>query len=208
MRRFVLSVWLCVIMGMVAPMVMAQEMTRLDPPLSGAMYRMEVFQQPIPVTEVLLGSRDKGLTYLSEYKGKIVLLNIWATWCPPCVSEMPSLNALQAAYSPNDLAVIPVSLEKDMDVVKKFMVDNKLTSLTPYIDSNGDTQKLEALRGVAGVPVTLIFNRDMQVIARYQGDADWSGTEARAVIDYFIKNAKASPSKGPPGYEQLKALYR
>lgn len=178
-----------------------------NPPLSGEMTRLEVFQKPIPMTEVILSSRDKGLTYLSDYKGKVLLLNVWATWCPPCVVEMPSLNSLQRDLNKEKFAVIAVSLEKDVDVVKKFMTDKKLDALHPYIDANGDVQKLEALRDAAGVPVSLIIDSNMQVVARYQGDADWNSPEAKAVINYFLSQQSKTSSR-PYGVDVLKSISR
>lgn len=187
MRRF-LPVLIC-LMLFAAP-VRAQE--ALSPPLTGDMVKLEVFQKPITVPEIILSSRSSGTKYLSEIKGRITMLNVWATWCPPCVDEMPSFNALQAGYDRKDLSIVAVSLEKDMDVVKKFMDENKIDKLEPFIDANGDVQKLDALRSAAGVPVTLFLNRDMEAIAFYQGDADWSSPEARAVVDYFVTYAKSS----------------
>jgi thiol-disulfide isomerase/thioredoxin len=200
MRRIVLFL-VCLLVW--ATPVFAQN--ALDPPLTGQMYKLKVFQQPIKVPEVMISSRPTGLKYLSDYKGAIIVLNIWATWCPPCVEEMPSLNELQRAYNKKDVVVIPISLEKEMDVVKKFMNDNKIDQLIPFIDANDDLQKLEALKDAAGVPVTLILNQKMQAIAFYQGDADWNSQEARTVIDYFVANA-AAEKKSPPSVN-FRSLY-
>jgi thiol-disulfide isomerase/thioredoxin len=194
MRHFAALLMLCLI-GM-APVAWAQD--TYSPPLSGEMMSLEVFQKPVPVPEIILSSRPTGTKYLSEIKGKITLLNVWATWCPPCVEEMPSFNELQAGYDKKELSVIAVSLENNMDIVKKFMDDNKIDKLTPFIDVNGDIQKLEALRVAKGVPATLILNRDMEAIAFYQGDANWSSPEARAVIDYFVTYAGNSKSRRLP----------
>ncbi len=186
MRRF-LSVLTYLIL-FAAP-VWAQE--ALNPPLAGEMYKLQVFQKPVKVPEVMLSSRPTGLKYLSDYMGNVVLLNIWATWCPPCVEEMPSLNALQKKFSDKKFQVVVVSLEKDVDVVKKFMDENKIDALTPFIDANDDISKLEALKDAAGVPVSLVLNANLDAVALYQGDADWNSSDAQAVIGYFIDNLQA-----------------
>ncbi len=114
---------------------------------------------------------------------------------------MPSFNELQAGYDKKDLSLVAVSLEKDMDVVKKFMDENKINKLTPFIDINDDVKKLEALRNAAGVPATLFLNKDMEAIAFYQGDTNWSSPEARAVVDYFVTyagNSSKSQSRRLP----------
>ena len=202
---------ICLLMGCMLWVTPALAQNALNPPLTGEMYRLEIFSKPIRVPEILLSSRATGLKYLSDYKGKIILLNIWATWCPPCVSEMPTLNALQEALGDDKLVVIPVSLDKDMDVVKKFMQERKLDKLVPYIETNGDIERLEAMKDVDGVPVTLILNQDMEAVARFQGDADWNGKEARAMIDYMIAHVKpggSSADDGPPGMKALRSLYQ
>jgi thiol-disulfide isomerase/thioredoxin len=202
MRRF-LPVLMC-LMLFAAP-VWAQE--ALDPPLTGQMHKFQVFQKPIKVQEVVLSSRQTGLKYLSDYTGKIILLNIWATWCPPCVQELPSLNALQKDLGGEKFQVVTVSLDQDVDVVKKFLEENKLDQLTAYVDSNGDLKKLEALREVAGIPATLILNQKLDTVALYQGDADWGSSDARAVIDYFIQNVKPTKTKIPAFFQNRSSYY-
>lgn len=201
MRHFICSVLILLVSTFPA---MAQE--KLSPPLTGEMYRMEIFEKPITVPELMISSRATGLKYFSDYRGKIILLNIWATWCPPCVAEMPSLNALQTALGDDKLVIVAVSLDKDIDAAKKFMDDNNLDKLTPYIDTNGDVQKMEALNGVDGIPVTLVIDQNMQVVARFQGDADWNGKESRAVIDYLIEHIKAKDQKSDQLMRSMQSL--
>lgn len=183
----------------------ARAQEALNPPLTGQMVKMEVFQKPIDIPEIVLASKPTGSVYLSQYQGKLVVLNVWVTWCPPCVAEMPSLDALQKSMDKEKVQVIAVSLEQDMDTVKKFMDEKKL-GLTPFIDVNDSMSHLEALRNVMGVPVTLILNKNMQAIARYQGDADWSSQEAKNVIDYFVANA--GYQSGSSVTSQIRSLYR
>ena len=166
-----------------------------NPPRDGDMIKLIPYPEPVPLPEVMLSSSDKGLVRLSEYRTNLVLLNIWATWCPPCVAELPSLNALQYSMAKDGLLkVVNVSIDTTgPEAVKKYMQDNLLTSLQPFIDVNGDVQKLEVLKGAAGVPVTLIIDPQNRVIGRLDGDADWNGKAARATIDYYLKNVSFSP---------------
>ncbi len=184
----------------------------LNPPLTGEMYRLEILPKPVRVPEIVLASRPTGTKYLSDYRGKIILMNIWAVWCPPCVTEMPSLDALQKSMGSDKFVVLPVSIDKDMDGVKKFMDEKKLDSLVPYIDAEGNMDKLEILKDVDGVPVTLILNQNMEAVARFQGDADWSSKEAHAVLDYLITHVKpgvnTNDDEGPPGMKELRSLYQ
>ncbi len=180
----------------------AQEKTakKYDPPLMEDMVKLEVYQDLKSLPEVNLTQAGSSITNLSSTKGKVILLNVWATWCPPCVAELPSLNALQLALGSPDFEVIAVSMDKGTEgekAAKKFMADNNLTALKPYVDGYDQMGILDAMKGVAGIPVTLILDRKMRVLARYQGDADWNGRAARAVLEYYIKNSDAyNPYEG------------
>lgn len=159
------------------------------PPLTGDMIRLKVLPKPMKLPEVLLAADGQGLAYLSQERGKLVILNVWATWCPPCIEELPSLNALSYAMDPNMVSIVTVSLDTaGNDKVKKFLEDNDMTKLPPYVEVNNSIQQLDVMRDVTGIPVTLIIDPQMRVIAYLPGSADWSGRSARAVIDYYIKS--------------------
>lgn len=195
MNRFhpILLMVLAALIGFAAVPARAAEGDKFKPPLMEDMMKLEVYQDLKELPEVTLTQQGKGLTSLSETKGKVVLLNIWATWCPPCVKELPSLNALQTAMGSEDFQVIAVSLDKGTEGqadAKKFMEENKLTALEPYVDGYEQLSKLDALKDVPGIPVTLLLDRKMRILARYQGDADWNGRAARAVIEYYLKNVE------------------
>lgn len=157
------------------------------PPISGDMVKLVPYKDKPPMTKVMLSSQDEGLAYLSDFRGRLIILNIWATWCPPCIHELPSLNALQYAMGGDKLKVITVSLDTaGPKYVKKYLEDKGLSGLTSYIDVNQDLQKLSLLKGVPGIPVTLILDPQMRALARVEGDADWNGPAARAVIEYYL----------------------
>lgn len=161
------------------------------PPLTGDMVRLRVFATPQPVPEAILSKVDTGLTYLSEFKGKIILLNLWATWCPPCIAELPSLNALQIAMKNDDFEVITVSTDRmELSAINDFLMNRGWRAIPPFADANGDLQSLDIFKDIAGLPVTVILDRNMQALAMFEGDADWNGPAARAVIEYYIKNGR------------------
>ncbi|HEY3696622.1 TlpA disulfide reductase family protein [Phenylobacterium sp.] len=120
---------------------------------------------------------------ISDFKGKVVVLNLWATWCAPCVIEMPTLARLAQAYAGKPVVVLAVSIDKGDDAVGKaraFIATHK--PLDFYSDPNG---KLPfALKPMAaGAPTTVIYGRDGTERGRVSGGTDWSGPDARAVID-------------------------
>jgi thiol-disulfide isomerase/thioredoxin len=119
---------------------------------------------------------------ISDFKGKVLVLNLWATWCGPCVVEMPTLAKLAHAYAGKPVQVVAVSIDgaDAADKAKAFIATHG--PLDFYSDPNA---KLPfALKpAAAGMPTTVIYGKDGTERGRLSGGADWSGPDARAVID-------------------------
>ena len=115
---------------------------------------------------------DTGRTRsLAEFRGRVVLLNIWATWCAPCREEMPALDRLQAKLGGADFEVVAVSIDRQGNVlVPKFFADVGVKSLRIYIDPSA--QAISKV-GAVGVPMTLLIDRDGREIGRHAGPAQW-----------------------------------
>lgn len=123
---------------------------------------------------------------LDSFKGKVVVLNFWATWCPPCIAEMPALDKLQSDLGGDDFAVIAVST--DRQGIKKsapFYRRAGIKSLALYNDKRGDL--LEAFRGKS-LPVTVLLDREGRILGRMEGAADWDSTAAKALIAHYLKD--------------------
>lgn len=134
---------------------------------------------------------DKPLT-LADFKGRVVLLNFWATWCAPCVEEMPSLDRLQAAKGSPDFAVVALALDRQgRPLVEPFLEKLAVKSLPMYIDASSASMRAFNLRGL---PTTILLDREGRELGRLEGAAKWDSPEAAAFIAHFI-NAK-SPPKG------------
>ena len=122
---------------------------------------------------------------VADFKGKVVVLNLWATWCAPCVAEMPTLAKLQAEYAGKPVAVIPVSIDTagDVDKAKAFIAQH--APLGFYSDPQ---MKLPfSLKPQAsGMPTTVIYGPDGLERGRISGGADWSGPDARALVDHVL----------------------
>jgi peroxiredoxin len=118
---------------------------------------------------------------LSNYKGKVVFLNIWATWCQPCKDEMPSMEKLYQKFKDKDFAMLAVSIDKDgKKSVEPFMKEYKLT-FPALLDPEGTTSKLYK---TTGVPETFIIDKKGTVIHKVIGPRDW-GTDK--VFEVFEK---------------------
>jgi thiol-disulfide isomerase/thioredoxin len=117
---------------------------------------------------------------LADYRGRIVLLNIWATWCPPCVKEIPALDRLVVALDGVDVAVVAVSIDsKGINAVRKAFADLDVQKLAPYIDRSG--QALRTVRAM-GLPTSLLIDREGRELGRVVGPAAWDDD---ATIAFF-----------------------
>ena len=131
-----------------------------------------------PAPEFALQSLDGRTLHLSDYRGKIVFLNLWATWCPPCREEMPSMERLHRRFEPQGLVMLAVSEDSDVTQVRPFVNEMKLT-FPILLDPQG---RLGPKLGVTGYPETFVIDRNGQVIHHFIGPEDW---DSRQSLDYF-----------------------
>jgi thiol-disulfide isomerase/thioredoxin len=122
---------------------------------------------------------------LSDFQGKAVLLNLWATWCLPCRHEMPSLDRLQKEMGSDQFQVVVLSLDRaGRDAARKFFDEIKVENLTLYIDP---TMKAgNGLRAV-GMPTTILIGKNGKELGRLPGPAEWDSAAAKALIAEAIK---------------------
>jgi thiol-disulfide isomerase/thioredoxin len=120
-----------------------------------------------------------------DFKGKVLVLNLWATWCGPCVIEMPTLAKLAAEYAGKPVAVVPVSIDTAADREKAKAFIGQHPPLGFYADP--EMKMPFSLKPQAsGMPTTVIYGADGLERGRMSGGADWSGPDARAVIDRLL----------------------
>jgi thiol-disulfide isomerase/thioredoxin len=134
------------------------------------------------------------VTNLERLRGKVVILNFWASWCPPCVDELPSLDRLSAETDHNRLAVVAVSIDRDeAAAVAPFVAAHHLAHLAVYLDPQQDLGSLRADRVAAGalplwgLPITYIIDREGRVVGYLTGAARWNSQNARDFLDYFLR---------------------
>ena len=157
----------------------------------GAMAALLVRPRPLDLPPFEFADGNGAAKTLADFAGKVVLLNIWATWCVPCREEMPALDKLETELGGKDFAVVAVNIDKGgPDKARAFLADTGATRLTLYTDSSG---KLFAALKAVGMPTTLMLDRDGKEIARLIGPADWSSAEAKRVVEATIA-AKAGAS--------------
>lgn len=158
------------------------------PPRNFIMFEM---LRPVPAIEFADGEGRNHT--LADFRGKVVLLNIWATWCPPCRKEMPTLDRLQAKIGGSDFEVVALSVDRTgADVVQKFFAEIGIRHLSPFVDTSSTAlQKL----AIFGLPTTLLIDREGQELGRLIGPAEWDDPEAIAFVkDIIARQAGASSS--------------
>jgi thiol-disulfide isomerase/thioredoxin len=124
--------------------------------------------------------RKAGPATLAQYKGKVVLLNLWATWCAPCLREMPGLDRLAGAMKGSDVVVLAIS--QDMAgwrAVDPWWAKAGLKNLEPMVDKK---MNLGFGLGGAGLPITVIYDRKGLEVARLNGPAAWDGATAQNLL--------------------------
>ena len=153
-------------------------------PAHAAGFRFAPYPTRRPLPDLSFVDGDGRSMKLDAFRGKVVLLNVWATWCPPCVAEMPTLNKLQQLLGGKDFAVVPLSVDKGgVFTVKSFYQENFIDHLPVYVDPT--THALDALH-VLGTPTTILVDRDGHEIARTLGPEDWDKPEIIAELRRYI----------------------
>jgi thiol-disulfide isomerase/thioredoxin len=160
------------------------------PVLTGA---MQVFQlapsvqpRPSPSDDATWKDSSGKILNLANFSGKVVLVNYWATWCPPCVRELPSIDRLQAQLGGDDFTIVAISIDRGgKPIARRLMKRLRLKNLALYLDPSSKSAKT---LGVRSMPTTFLFDRKGREIGKLEGGAEWDDKEAIALIRYFIDN--------------------
>lgn len=126
---------------------------------------------------------EPGPSRLADYGGKVVLLNFWATWCPPCRAEMPSMQALYEAYRERGLVVLAVSVDvQGRSAVAPFIEARKLT-FPVLLDPRSVAQ---SIYGVGAIPTSFLLDRRGRIVSREVGAMDWNSAAARSIVERLL----------------------
>lgn len=139
--------------------------------------------RPTP-TEIVFRDADGTEHRLTEFSGHAMVINLWATWCVPCVAEMPSLAKLSLKLAPLDIAVMPLSSDRGgASVVQKFFETHGISGLPVLLDPHGDAARAF---GARGLPTTFLIDRQGKQRAWLEGAADWGSADAAGKIRTLI----------------------
>ena len=161
------------------------------PPLAGEFAdNFTLLNPPVPAPLEGFEDLDGRRVHLADFAGKVVLLNFWATWCAPCVREMPSLDRLQAKLRDDGLAVVAVSLDRGgAAVVRPFAARLNLTQIGLYLDANN---ALSNAVGITGLPTTFVIDAAGRIVGALQGPAEWESPAALALVRYYLSERQRS----------------
>ncbi len=151
--------------------------------------------EPRELPDISFSDGDGRSVKLSSFRGKVILLNIWATWCVPCRKEMPTLDRLQTKLGGPGFEVVALSIDRDGPfVVRTFYDEIGIKALRIYIDQNGEAS---SALDFTGIPATLLIDRAGRELGRKIGPAEWDSPEIVKLIQGYL-NAPAPGQSNKP----------
>jgi thiol-disulfide isomerase/thioredoxin len=162
---------------------------RIAPLARGEVAALTVAEKPFRVPELAFQGADGRRHSLQDWRGRFVLLNLWATWCVPCRKEMPALDALEGELGGQDFQVVAVNIDtRDPDKPKAWLKEAGINRLAYYADPQAQVfQDLKAAGRAFGMPTTLLIDPQGCEIANLAGPAEWASDDAVK----FVQAAKA-----------------
>lgn len=153
-------------------------------PIDGTVNSFRWLKSPLTLNDVPIHSDEGKQVTLSEFKGRIILLNLWASWCSPCVRELPALDRLQQRHGGEDFVVVAVSLDSDPDLARKMFIDRlAIENLKLYIEP---AEQISRFFPVNVLPASFIIDRKGQAIGLLRGYVDWDDPQADTLIKRLV----------------------
>jgi len=149
--------------------------------------RIEKPEKAIPAPDFTLEDLSGRRISLKDLRGKVVFLNFWATWCPPCVVEMPSMEELHKEFGNNGLVILAINFRETPEQVNAFAKKHKLTFIM-LLDSDGSVFELYQ---AWALPVTTIIGNGGEIVGRAMGARDWDSKEGRGYFGQLVAGGKS-----------------
>jgi thiol-disulfide isomerase/thioredoxin len=154
------------------------------PPVGGSVQNFTVETAGVPAPATPIEAADGGMATLADYRGRLVVLNFWATWCGPCVRELPSLQRLAESLPENTARVVLISQDRGGFVqIDPFLDRLGIDIADSYVDNR---LALSRAAGVTALPTTILIGPDGDELGRLAGHAEWDTPEALALIRHYL----------------------
>ena len=145
-------------------------------------------KSPITVAEVLIQNEQQETIDLARFNGKIVLLNLWATWCPPCIKELPALDRLQHRLGGDDFVIVAVSLDDDLNLARQMFSRLSIQSLELHSQT---AESLGRYFPVDVLPTTFLIDSDGRAMGLLRSSINWDDPELDNLINRLIAGVSA-----------------
>ncbi len=149
----------------------------------GGLKKLQVLDTPPPQPQMTFKTADGSDISLKDFRGKTVLLNVWATWCVPCVAEIPSLDMLQAQKGGDNFVVVTISMDRHIGDANAFFDKADIHALSLYHDPS---YSISAKVDVQGIPISIFYGPQGKEIVRIPGDVNWQSVETVALLDAIL----------------------
>jgi len=167
---------------------------KLEPLARGEVAGLTMAKTPLKLPDLAFKDADGQDKKLSDWRGRTVLVNLWATWCVPCRKEMPALNDLEAKLGGADFQVVAVNIDtRDAEKPKTFLKDGNLTRLDYFTDTSAKVfQDLKGIGRALGMPTSVLVDGKGCEIATIAGPAEWNSDDAVKLLKAAVKPTAAS----------------
>lgn len=172
---FYLTGWQTEVAGRIQQAVLATGMVQPD-------VAEKIVNQPAGALNLPLVTPDGKKINLSDFKGKVIFLNLWATWCPPCVAEMPNIHRLYQKVASDDIVFVMISVDEEAQKVKKFVERKKFTF--PVYRPQG---QLPATLQTQSIPTTFVIAPDGNIVMRQEGMATYDTEKFRKFLTELVE---------------------
>lgn len=153
----------------------------IDKPM--IMSRFVEMQSAREVPDVTFTDTEGGEINLKQYKGKVVMVNLWATWCAPCIKEIPQMENIRQTNIDKDLVVLPISIDEESEKVKPFLARHGLAHYKTWLDPN---KNIDQVMPADIVPATYLFDGSGNLIGFLRGYLDWGDKEVQPYLEKLV----------------------
>ncbi|MEN8619533.1 TlpA disulfide reductase family protein [Shewanella baltica] len=167
-------------------------MQQATKPMESTVDLINVLPKTFPIEPVAFNDVDGKAIDFSQFKGKIIMVNMWATWCPPCVRELPAIERLATKFKAEDFVLLPISIDAEgKQQVQPFLNSLGMPNFNSYYDQS---QSLGDIFPLDTIPATFILDQQGQLIAFVRSYVDWDDAKAVSLIQGFIDKGSKKPN--------------